>query len=30
MDAIGQWAYDWLVPEPLPDGESADVCTAAD
>ena len=30
MDAIGQWAYDWLATEPLPDGETADACTAAD
>jgi DNA-binding HxlR family transcriptional regulator len=30
MDAIGQWAYDWLVTEPLPDGETTSVCSAAD
>lgn len=30
MDAISQWAYDWLVTESLPDGEAADSCTAAD
>ena len=23
MDAIGQWAYDWLATEPLPDDEAA-------
>ncbi len=28
MDAISQWAYDWLVIEPLPADETADVCTA--
>jgi DNA-binding HxlR family transcriptional regulator len=28
MDAIGQWAQDWLATESLPEGAAADICTA--